>query len=231
MTIRAALLDALALVSPIECAGCGAFDRALCAACLVLLTPRVTEHALADGTPVWAALEYDGVVRRAILSFKESDRTDVAAALARALAVAIDAAFAQTGATTLTSPPPSRTARARRGYDPVALLLRRAGQRSARVLVPARSGGVQKLLDVESRAANRAGSLRAKGSLAGREFLIIDDVLTSGATLGEVARAIRAAGGEVRGAAVLAFTPKRWGADATHRDSFSISRDIARPED
>ena len=231
MTLRTALLDALALVSPIECAGCGALDRALGDACLVALTPIVAEHALADGTPVWSALEYDGVVRRVILAFKENDRTDVAAALARALAVALDAAIAQTGPTTLTTPPPSRAARARRGYDPVALLLKRAGQRGARVLVPARAGDVQKLLGVEARAANRAGSLRAKSSLAGREFLLVDDVLTSGATLGEVARAIRAAGGTVRGAAVLAFTPKRWGADATHRDSFSISRDIARPGD
>ena len=234
MQIRGALLDALALVSPVECAGCGALDRALCVPCLAALTPRVAEHRLPDGTPVWAALEYNGEVRRAILSFKENDRTDVATALARPLAAALDSALSRAASASrleLASPPPSRASLARRGYDPVTLLLRRAGQRASRVLVPARAGGAQKLLGVEARAVNRAGSMRAKSSLAGRAFLLVDDVLTSGATLGEAARAIRAAGGEVRAAAVLAFTPKLYGTAPEQMEFLSISRDIARTED
>jgi len=208
MDVRSALLDALALLSPVDCAGCGRVDRALCASCASTLAARVTTHALDDATPVWAAVRYEGAVRRAILSFKENDRTDLTAALARPLAVAVDSALAQVGPALLTTVPSSRSAHARRGYDPVTRLLARAGQRGAKTLVAVRAGDAQKSLAIAARRANREGSLRARRLLAGSRFLLVDDVLTTGATLQEAARAIRAAGGQVVGAAVLAFTPK-----------------------
>jgi predicted amidophosphoribosyltransferase len=67
---------------------------------------------------------------------------------------------------------------------------------------------VQKTLDRQSRQSNAAGSMVAKSDLAGRRFLIVDDVSTTGASLGEAARALRAGGAEVVGAATLAFTPR-----------------------
>jgi predicted amidophosphoribosyltransferase len=77
------------------------------------------------------------------------------------------------------------------------------------VLAPARRSAEQKALSIRARAANREGSLRAVRRLDGRRFLLVDDVLTTGATLGEAARALRAAGGSVVGAATLAYTPRR----------------------
>ena len=211
MDVTGALLDALALVSPVDCAGCGRVDRALCPGCASTLAARVTAHTLDDGTPVWAALRYEGAVRRVILAFKEADRTDLSTALARPLAVAVDAALAHLGAARLTTVPPSRSGLARRGYDPVTRLLVRAGQRPVKSLVAVRAGDAQKSLAVAERRANREESLRARRPLDGCRLLLVDDVLTTGATLEEAARAIRAAGGEVRGAAVLAFTPKLYG--------------------
>ena len=80
--LRDAVLDAIAVVLPVTCAGCGADDRSLCDGCRGQLQPRPFVRQLDDGTPVWAALAYDAVVRRVILELKEHGRTDVVAALA-----------------------------------------------------------------------------------------------------------------------------------------------------
>lgn len=203
-----ALLDALAVVLPVACAGCGADDRALCPACRSVLVPSAITTTLGDGLEVASALRYEHVARRVILALKEQGRTDVAKPLAGALAAAITAATH--GEVEIVTVPPSRSAYRRRGYDPVQLLLRRVGvPRIERVLERVRRTDRQKTLGREAREQNLVGSLRARHPLAGRRFLIVDDVLTTGATLEEAARAVRAGGGIVVSAATLAFTPKR----------------------
>lgn len=208
--VREALLDAWAVVMPVECAGCASPDRALCADCRIRLTPDPTWHRLPDGTAVVSALDYSGTVRQAILALKEQGRTDVAGALAAPLGAAIGAATELAG-----RPPPelalvptSRSSFRRRGYDPVAMLVRKAGFSHNAVLRHARSTAQQKTLDVASRSINQAGSLRAPRPLGGRRFILVDDVMTTGATLGEAARAIREAGGEVVGGVALAHTAR-----------------------
>jgi predicted amidophosphoribosyltransferase len=197
----AAIADALAVLLPVECAGCGAPDRSVCALCTALLggTPiRMTLH----GIPVVCSVRYTGAVRQLVLALKEHGRTDVVRALAASLTRVLPAGVE------LALVPTSDAARRRRGYDPVRVLLSATGRRGARVLTMARRAADQKELGVEQRAVNRQGAMRARGALDGRTFVIVDDVVTSGATIGEAARAIRAAGGQVDGAVALAFTPR-----------------------
>ena len=206
--LRNALLDALAILLPVDCAGCSAPDRGVCDECLRALAPDPSVRAVGS-VRVWTGLRYELVGRRVILALKEEGRTDVARALARPLGAALDRALddAPRGAE-LVPVPTSRAAYRRRGYDPVRLLLRRAGYDGARVLAPARASRDQKALGVADRAENRAGAFAATRRLDGRTFLIVDDVLTTGATIADAARAIEAAGGVVAGAATLAFTPR-----------------------
>jgi ComF family protein len=207
MPVLDALLDALALLVPVECAGCGSADRTLCPACVAELRPDPTTRATAGGLGVVTAVRYEGRVRRVILAFKEQGRTDAATALSTPLAAALGRATTA-HAVELAPVPTSRAAYRRRGYDPVRLLMRRAAAPASRVLEPARATARQKALDASARADNLRGAFRARHDLTGRSFVVVDDILTTGATIDEAARAIRAAGGEVVGGATLAFTPR-----------------------
>ncbi|WP_445443607.1 ComF family protein [Clavibacter sp. km1a] len=249
--VRAAVLDALAVVLPVACAGCGAPDRAVCAACAAALrsAPLVRPLALpaVDGAhgriparvvPVGCGSSYAPPWPALLSALKEEGRTDAARAMGATLARAVRATVAAAeraadpearpaperqptgpGAIHVLDVPSPRASLRRRGYAPVEVLLARAGIR------PLRLGGVPGLrrhplgfarrpadqagLGVAARAANVDGCLRARVDLAGRRFLVVDDVLTTGATLRETCRAVRAAGGEVVACAVLTAVPGR----------------------
>jgi len=214
--LRAAALDALSVLAPTTCSGCGGDDRALCTACAAELRPTaVAVHPVVspghEPLPAYCALEYSGVTRRVLLALKESGRTDAAGALAAAIRVSIDAALRGERRRTasgveLAVIPSSLAAYRRRGYHPVRLVLGAAGLRAARVLRARRQTADQSTLDAAERRVNRAGSLRARGRLYGRVFIVVDDILTTGATIADARRAIEAAGGTVLAAAVIAHT-------------------------
>jgi ComF family protein len=213
--IADALLDALAVLLPVDCAGCGAPDRALCGTCRAALIPEVSSRPLAPGLRVWSGLEYDGVARQAVLALKRDHRVGVAGALAPALAAAIEAAAAAHAAgVRIAGVPGTRAAYRRRGFDPVRVVLGRAGVRAERLFAPARAHPAQKLLGVAEREANLRGAFRVRSPVSGSRILLVDDVVTTGATLRAAAQALERAGASVVGAAVIASTPRRFGDSA-----------------
>lgn len=213
--LRRAFAGALSFLLPTWCAGCELPGVDLCDACGVLLTPRARAGVLPDGTPVSTALDFDGVPARVIRALKEDGRTGLARPLGSALRAAIlqateDAmrARADPGAVVLVPVPASRAARRRRGYAVVEVLLRGAGARPVRLLAPDRAAGDQRRLGRGERARNVVGTMRARAS-TGSAVVVVDDVVTTGATLGEAVRVLRAAGVQVVGAVALAATPRR----------------------
>lgn len=205
--VRSALREAASVLWPVECAGCGAVDVAVCEGCAAALGGELVRESL-DGVPLLAAAAYEGAVRSLVAACKERGGRAEARALGAGLARAIAAAPA--GA--LVRVPSSRGGMRRRGFDPVALVVRGAGLR-ATPLRRIGAGGAQKERSVEARASAARGSLvlpaRVAARLAGRAVVVVDDVVTSGATAREAVRALRAAGCEPVAIAAVARTAKR----------------------
>jgi predicted amidophosphoribosyltransferase len=225
------------LVLASGCAGCadsGHDDRprVLCAACLAALAAPPSLHwptpAPAGLPPPWAVSAYDGVVRAALLVYKEEGRAGLArplgTALGHALACAALAGPARPAEDQILAVPvpSSRAAVRSRGRDSTLRLARRAVAtargdgveiRLVRALRVGKPLADQAGLDAQQRAANLAGAhvvpMSRRSSVTGRAVVILDDVVTTGATLAEAARALRAAGAHVVGAAAVAATRRR----------------------
>nr|WP_246301413.1 phosphoribosyltransferase family protein [Microbacterium immunditiarum] len=196
------------MLLPVDCAGCDEPDIALCEACRDALAPAATCDRLASGLPVWSGLPFEGVAARVIRALKQDGRTGLARPLSMPLRAALAAATTSVGGVDAIVPvPTSRAAYRRRGFRVVELVARRAGVRTERLLLPARRVADQRGLGVEARRANVSGSMRARGTGA-RRVLVVDDVVTTGATLDEAARALRAAGADVAGGVCVARTPR-----------------------
>ncbi len=209
------LLGALQeIVLPLPCTGCGSIGPSICPDCRRALAPAPSLRHVGDrGLPVWSGLDYEGVARSVLLAFKNEGRTEHAPPLAVALRAALDAALPVLGTAPVSLVPMPATVRSSRdrGYDPVRVVLRRASLPSVRLLRLQRRAADQRSLGREDRLRNVEGTVAARGA-DGRRVLLVDDVVTTGATLTEAARAVRVAGGIVLGAITVASTSRRSGA-------------------
>ncbi|RZU64389.1 putative amidophosphoribosyltransferase [Microterricola gilva] len=229
-----ALSGALAVWAPSDCVGCGRHDRGVCGDCATAFAAETPHSTVRLGETVWCGLDYAGAARRALLAFKDAGRTEAAGALSvplrRAVIAALTAALADAdgpGGIRIVTIPSDRSAAMHRGFHPVNTLLAAAGLRSTALLGHGSAHLDQAGLDREARARNLAGALRVRpgaGSVVGLRVLIVDDILTTGSTIAEAARALRSAGAEVCGCAVLADTRLRADAQARSQEVRMNSR-------
>jgi len=213
MTFSAALgLDAvLDLLLPRRCAGCSRPGTPWCPDCASCFAAPFPVHrpGLPPGLPVFAVGAYRGAARKAVLAAKERGRRDLLAVLAVALAAALHRLFP--GPLWLV-PAPSRAAASRRRGGPhmTAIAERVARLHPARVAHPLRlTRGARDSVGLS--AADRAENLRGHltvlpGALPPPRapVVLLDDVITTGATAAACTRALRGAGTRVH--AVLACT-------------------------
>lgn len=150
-------------------------------------------------TKAFAPLEHAGAVARAVQRFKYEGHPELARPLASLLVAGAKAFLAS--APTLVVPIPLHAARYReRGYDQTALLavaLAGATQRTLRddALTRVKATARQVGQEDDARAANVAGAFAVSGkSVRGERLLLLDDVLTTGATANEAARVLLEAG-------------------------------------
>lgn len=212
------------------CAACGRPGRALCRPC--------AEGLPTDGFPAWptptpaglvvpvAAGEYAGALEAMVNAHKEHQVFALARPLGDVLAGAVrrllelqDDAVPRV----LMVPVPSRSATVRRrGHDPMLRVSRRAAARLRRtgvdalvgaLLRPTRRVADQAGLGASDRAANLSGAFRCVRGRAPTDVptVVVDDVITTGATAREAQRALEAAGLRVAGIAAVAATRRRTG--------------------
>ncbi|MEO5874236.1 MAG: phosphoribosyltransferase family protein [Streptosporangiaceae bacterium] len=206
------------LVLPQRCTGCRAPRGPLCPACSRLLAREpavVWPSPRPAGLPEpWAVAAYDGAVRAMIVAHKERARTTLTHALGGALAAAVRAA----GGRVVVPVPSAGRAVRRRGHDSTLVLARSAvaelcaeglDVRCLPALRQSRRTADQVGLGSAGRAANLAGALVSVLPVDGLRVVLVDDVITSGASLAEAARALRAAGAVPESAAVIAATTRR----------------------
>jgi predicted amidophosphoribosyltransferase len=202
----------LDLVLPLQCGGCGSASTRWCDACARELAVRPDEPHLISprvdpGVPVFSLGRYAGVRREAIVAVKEHGRAD----LVTPLAVALRAGLIQLltwGVVdiplTIVPAPTRRWAATRRGGDPVTRVA---------VAATARHGGVNVVQALRTRAlvADSVGlsSADRQRNIAGRvkvvrpinkaagEVLVVDDIVTTGATARESVRVLQTTGATV----------------------------------
>ncbi|GAA4724349.1 ComF family protein [Promicromonospora umidemergens] len=230
-----------------------------CARCAALLAgspvraergaPRLDRLDGVPPVPVWALTPYTGPVRDVVVHWKDRGRADLDRLLVPALrgaAARLGPALSPAlgGAPAAVVPVPSTgAARRARSRDPVAVLARAvatglhdAGIRARVVPALARRGAGRDQVGLGARARGRnlAGAVRMtrRGvrSLGQRSAcILVDDVLTTGATLAAVERALEHDGHEVLGAMVLAATPPPAdGAGPARRPSSDIGGNLVR---
>jgi predicted amidophosphoribosyltransferase len=241
--LRGVAAELADLVLPRACAGCGVPGAVLCprcAACLAAPRPAYPRRFPAGFPPAAAAGAYAGPVRPAIVAFKERGRAELAAPLGTALALAVAAIVtavpdAASRPVLLVPLPASRAGLRARGRDHVAELagqavaeLTSAGAEARQVRLLRRRGRVADSagLTVAQRRANLVGSFVAdrRPVPADALLVLVDDVVTSGATLTEAAAALSRAALPTAApvlAAVVAATPRR-GPSATRRATWGF---------
>jgi predicted amidophosphoribosyltransferase len=209
----------LDLILPLECGGCGAPSTRWCDACAAELSvaaeqPHVVSPRIDPQVPVFALGRYVGARRRVILAVKEHGRADLIAPLAGALAVGVHRLLTWRMVEiplTIVPAPTRRSAARRRGGDPVARMARAAvaGHPDVAVVQALRLKGLARDsvgLGTSARERNIAGRVLLRGPRPRGNFgevVLVDDIVTTGATARESVRALRAAGIPV--AAVLAI--------------------------
>jgi predicted amidophosphoribosyltransferase len=211
----------LDLILPLQCGGCGAPATRWCDTCANELSvaadqPHVVNPRVDPQVPVFALGRYVGARRQAILALKEHGRGDLVGPLACALAAGVHRllvwGMVETPLTIVPAPT-RRWAARRRGGDPVTKVAELSAAalggrpdisvvRALRMRALARDSVG---LTTSARERNVTGRVLLCNKLPRTEVVVVDDVVTTGATARESVRVLQDAGTPVAAVLTIAF--------------------------
>ncbi|CAN2209680.1 ComFC Predicted amidophosphoribosyltransferases [Candidatus Nanopelagicaceae bacterium] len=193
------------LVFPSRCLGCGALGLEICSNCRRQWHPHLYKRwsDLSPSFPIFSAIKYSPIAGRVLLAAKESNLKVADDLIFKALSHSLEKCIDEIG-TAFLLPIPSRKSVSRlRGRQFILDLSERlslySGAPTFNNLEHTRKVRDQSTLDLRGRRENLEGALKSQGYLSGRAILV-DDLVTTRATLNEAARALRQAGIEVAAA-------------------------------
>jgi predicted amidophosphoribosyltransferase len=208
------LEEILALIAPPACAVCGAgceLRRRVCERCDAALRRLPPVRSAVPGLDeVWSAAPYEGAARHLIGALKFGSRLGLAEEAASLIAGRLPGELLDG---TIVPVPPAPLRRRHRGFDSAEAIAAALARRTALPLVPC-LGRSQSPRQVGRRRAERlADPPRVRPvSPAPERALLVDDVITTGATLAACAEALREAGASSVAAVTLAASqPSRRG--------------------
>lgn len=203
-------MSLLDLLLPPACVGCGSRGALLCAGCTADLRPpsrAADRFVAADAGVVFGAhlvlgigaLGYEGALRRALAKLKYEGAGRVAPILARAALPAMRILLAASGPAVLTPVPVHPERRRARGYNQAELIARELGASAGLpvrdLLVRGRSTEKMHRLDRAGRLRNLRGAIGLAPMVRVPEVVIVvDDIITTSATLDACAAVLRAGG-------------------------------------
>ena len=197
----------LQLLFPPKCILCGRLlesrETDLCQACRADGPECIQTRAKFPFLDTWTAVwHYEGLVRKSIHRFKFRGRRHYAKSYGRLLAMKLSQQHPE-GFDILTWVPTGKLRKLTRGYDQVELLANAVGSELGMAPMPLlkkiRNNRPQSGIKGEAqRRANVLGAYRVidPAAVYGKRIVLLDDVITTGATAGECARVLLTAGAE-----------------------------------
>jgi len=193
------------IIFPSRCLGCGQLGLEICSSCRKSWHPHIyrqwSQHL--PTYPIYSAVTYSPIAGKVLLAAKENNLAIADQLIYKALFYSLTFSLRENGGDFLVSIPSRKSVARTRGRQFISTL---ASQLSEETGLPAyenlehtRRVRDQSSLDAKSRFDNLDGSMKSLNFLSGRA-IVIDDLVTTGATLQEAVRALRNGGIEVAAA-------------------------------
>jgi predicted amidophosphoribosyltransferase len=203
------------IIFPSRCIGCSTLGISICSECRQQWHPHFYQREIlcsSEEFPVFSSIQYSPIASRVLLSAKESQLRAADQLLIAGMAHALNLFVNRYGSATLVPIPSRKSATRKRGRNflqEITLeVAKKTGLPYQSLLSHNRKVRDQSNLNLLDRSRNISGSFSVSRDISanislgniGPKIIVIDDLITTGATLGEAFRALRTAGFSVLGA-------------------------------